>query len=85
MSPEGSYPVGEMQSFLAIDIFPEGNNFLILLQKKSVLECMFYFDKSNSQKKFLLIDTSTEEFYPVRENLIYNSLFPYPSAEGIFL
>ena len=39
-----------------------------------------------SQKKILLIDTSTEEFYPVHENGIYdNSLFLYPSAEGIFL
>ena len=38
------------------------------------------------QKKILLIDTSTEEFYPVYENGIYNnSLSLYPSAEGIFL
>ena len=38
------------------------------------------------QKKILLIDTFTEEFYPVYENGIYNYWFAlYPSAEGIFL
>ena len=42
--------------------------------------------KSILRKKILLIDTSTEEFYPVHEEGIYNnSLFLYPSAEGTFL
>ena len=46
------------------------------------MRCRFYFEK----KKFLLIDTSTEEFYLVNGNGICNkSLFLYPSEEGIFL
>ena len=35
-----------------------------------------YFTEENSSD---CIDTSTEEFYPVRENSTYNSLFLYPS------
>ena len=31
-SLENFYPVSKMKSFITIDIFPEGNNFLILLQ-----------------------------------------------------
>ena len=44
-----------------------------------------FVEKSISQKKVLLIDTSTEEFYLVHENSTYNSLLLYPSSEGIFL
>ena len=49
-----------------------------------VLKCGSHFEKFISQKKVLLIDTSTEEFYLVHENSTYNSLLLYPSAEGIF-
>ena len=50
----------------------------------NVRKCGFHFEKYISQKKFLMIGTSTEEFHPVHENVTYNSLFMYLSAERIF-
>ena len=65
------------------DIFSEKIILLFICTKIffNVLVYKFYI----SQKKILLIDTSIEEFYPVHKNVTYNSLFLYPSAEGIFL
>ena len=63
------------------DIFSEKIIFLFICTKIffNVLVYKFYI----SQKKILLIDTSIEEFYPVHESAIHNTLFLYPSAEGI--
>ena len=65
------------------DIFSEKIIFLFICTKIffNVLVYKFYI----SQKKILLIDTSTEEFYPIHKHAIYNLLLLYPSAEGIFL
>ena len=51
----------------------------------NALKYGFHGEKYISQKKVLLIDTSTEEFYLVHENSTYNSLLLFGSAEGIFL
>ena len=87
-SPEGFDPVYKKQYFLTINIFAEGNHFLILLQKESLqyINILISFERFISQKRILLIDTSIEEFYHVHENGIYNnSIFTKTSPEGIFL
>ena len=59
-SPEGFYPVYEIQYFLTIDIFPEGNDSFILLQKDSlqfikiwISFWKIYFTEENSSDQLL--------------------------------
>ena len=46
---------------------------------------MGFLLKIQLQNESLLIDTSTEEFYPVYENGIYNNSFSCHFVAGIFL
>ena len=77
LSTEGFHPVYRTSISLMIDIF-------CTRIFSNALKYGFHGEKYISQKKVLLIDTSTEEFYLVHENSTYNSLLLYPSADGIF-
>ena len=56
ISPEGFDPVYRKHYFWVIDIFAEGNHFLILLQKESLQFInIFHFERFSSQKRTLLM------------------------------